>query len=116
MSKFNHTETSLDLNDTSIRTVSQDTKKIVVEASDLKAAGIEPYYHVGVISSAFTLFLTSPKLKMGVPFMEQISKRVIHNGDVVANVFVPVFNSIYGKIQMDAFTATKGWELHILND
>lgn len=112
---YNHSENTIDPRDTNLVTYSPKNKRFIVEASMLKANGIEPISHLYPIGgSKFVVHLWSEKYKLHICYRQK--RQVRQNGELVADVFVPYFSIITGGNSLKAYTASLGTELHILND
>lgn len=110
---YKHDENTIDPRDPDLVTYSN--KKFVVEASSLKANGIEPISHLYTIGGRkFIIYLWSEKFQTYICYRQQ--RQVKHHDEVAADVFVPYFGILTGGRDSKAHAASLGTELHILND
>ena len=113
---YKHDVDGIDPRDKHLISYDKNTKHFVVEASDLKGAGIEPQYTTGVLYKGFYLYIWSDKYQIWVLYRENKSKRVMNGEDVIADVFTPDFSIVSSHEELLARKDPEGTELHIIND
>jgi hypothetical protein len=113
---YKHEENQIDPQDKSLISYNPKTKRFCTESSSLHAAGIEPYYHTFVIGGQKPIiYLWSAKFEMSIPYVHfrQVKDS---EGELIADVFAPRFDSIVTLKEHNAHVYSMGTELHILND
>lgn len=112
---YKHDENVIDPRDTNLISYMPETKRFIVEASTLKANGIEPFsHHYTIGGPKWTIYMWSEKYQTHITY-RHVRQVKIHD-EVVADLFVPYFGMIIGTNESLAHTASFGTELHILND
>lgn len=113
--EYKHSENAIDPRDKYLVTYSPKSKRFIVEASSLKANGIEPEsHHYTIGGPKWVIFLWSEKYQLHICYRHQ--RQVRQNGELIADVFVPYFSSITGRNSSKAHSDSLGTELHIIND
>lgn len=112
---YKHESNQIDPRDRHLVSYNADTKRFIVEASDLNGHGIEPEWHRGVISSYYYLWMWSERLQTSILYAHTGRVRNADN-EVIADVFTPRFDIISSQTDVEAHTLSAGTELHILND
>ena len=113
--KFRHDENVIDPRDKHLVTYSKDTKRFIVEDSDLRANGIEPMDHTYTIGRRTKIiFLWSEKHQIHITY--RLYKTVTKDGDLLACIYQPYFGTITDNKELFANRDSKGTELHIIND
>jgi hypothetical protein len=110
---FNHNSNAIDIRDKSLVYFNNVSKKFVVEASTLKAKGINQLGPSVNGATYNTIWLWSPKFKM---YLKYIKTNSIKRGcRILADVFKP--DSTYrNQDEIEAYAQAANIELHIIND
>lgn len=110
---YKHEENQVDPRDKNLVTYSVASKRFIVEASSLKAAGVSLIYIYG--GKKLILWLWSEKFQLSIPYVHHRQVKS-PDGELIADVFIPRFDSIVTLREHNAHAASLGTELHILND
>ena len=112
---YKHDENTIDPRDTNLVTYSPKSKQFIVEASSLKANGIEPISHLYTIGGTkFVIHLWSEKFQTYICY--RFKEQKWFRGELIAEIFTPYFGILTGSNDSKAHIASFGTELHILND
>jgi hypothetical protein len=113
---YKHEENQIDPRDKSLVTYNTQSKRFCTEASSLHAAGIEPHsHHFTIGGPKWVIYLWSEKFEMSIPYVH--SRKVKDSeGELIADIFTPRFDSIVTLKEHNAHSASLYTELHILND
>ena len=112
---YKHDDNVIDPRDKHLVTYSKDTKWFIVEDSDLRARGIEPFQHLYTIGGwKWVIYMWSEKHQIHIPY--RLYKTESHDGDILAWIYRPYFGMITDSKELFADRDSKGTELHILND
>jgi hypothetical protein len=112
---FKHEDNQIDPRDKYLVSYHKDSKTFVCEASDLRANGIEPVSHYFTIDGPkWVIYMWSETYQTSICYKQ--TSQIKNEGDVIADVFVPYFSVLTGGNDSKAHAASRGTELHILND
>ncbi len=113
---FKHEENQIDPRDKSLISYNPQSKRFCTESSSLHGAGIKPYSHHYIIGGLeWVIYLWSEKFEMSIPYVHFRQVRD-SEGELIADVFAPRFDSIVTLKEHQAHTSSLYTELHILND
>ncbi len=110
---FKHDENQIDPRDPHLVTYNKEKKWLITETSDLQAAGIEPKFHNDIYKYWY-IWVWSEQFQLSILYKKT---RDIMNGDEkVGDIFEPDFTMITSDAELKARNASRGTQLHILND